>query len=159
MKEYNKAEIDQAYVLARRVAEKVAKNNPVVQMDIEDMVQDAMLGWLEGQNMGHAIMDSLRSRFGQEFRKGEARPLPLPYTEDEAGAGVGEDPTETVEAKLAISRAIEQCITDPTTRLIIWLYYFEDKTTREIAGIVDLSKSRVDQLKHEALSQLKEALS
>lgn len=159
-------DIEHAYVLARHAAENVAKTITIAHVDIDDMTQDAMEGWLKGQNMGHAIIDALRDQRGhfpdnRAYHKGASVPEIVPYFNTLEGGEVVEekfvDPTLAIENKTALSQAL-QCIEDPRARRIIWLYFFEDKNTREIAEMLKLSKSRVDQLKHDALNTLKENL-
>ena len=62
--------------------------------------------------------------------------------------------TERIDLALTVDQAMKTL--DETERIIIQSTYFENKTVRQIAEELRMSKSGVDRLKNEALSKLKD---
>lgn len=65
---------------------------------------------------------------------------------------VNESPQEHA-MRLSINQAMDQLREDQ--RIVIQSVYFEDKTVRQIAAELNISKSQVDRLKKQALEQLR----
>ena len=75
------------------------------------------------------------------------------YSELDASRGMQ---TEQVDLMLTVERAMKML--GDTERIIIQSTYFENKTVRQIADELGLSKSKVGRLKDEALLRLKDFL-
>lgn len=71
----------------------------------------------------------------------------------------GRDPYESVywqEARNKLARAIERL--PRQKRLVLWLYYYEELPLQEIAELLDVTSSRVCQIRTEAIQKLRNFL-
>lgn len=95
-----------------------------------------------------------------------ARVLPLGMhpaggEEDDDRAAGETDPRSPDPVRVAEGHEIRQAITAHLGRvewLVLTMYYFEEMTLREIGGALDLSESRVSQIRSSLVEQLKERL-
>jgi RNA polymerase sigma factor for flagellar operon FliA len=68
-------------------------------------------------------------------------------------------PSELFE-RAELERLVRQCIEKmrPIERTVLRLYFYEERTLRDIANTVDLHESRISQLKSQAISRLRSHL-
>lgn len=84
--------------------------------------------------------------------------------EDEDDVGMSIDQVEDHKRSQPIDRMLRQEVFcklmgrnfTPQERKIIWLYYFEDRSMKEIAEMVELSESRVSQMHSKILERLRQ---
>lgn len=77
-------------------------------------------------------------------------------TEDVEIAQHSPDPVDEIyrkEAKVRLATAIQEL--PRTQRLVLWLYYYEELPLREIAEVLNVTPSRVCQIRSEAVARLR----
>jgi RNA polymerase sigma factor for flagellar operon FliA len=84
----------------------------------------------------------------------EGRPSPIEFLR--ATGESAEDSLEREDQVAALRDMLGKL--KPQQRVVLSFFYFEDLNSREIAGVLGISESRVSQIRSKALSQLRELM-
>lgn len=183
----NQREIDndlvmQYHRLVFRIANNLKEETASVNLDLEDMTQEGLIGLIDALNRFDPTKGAefttyasmrIRGSIIDAIRKNRARTTPRLNNLTEAEmetidkerhkAYIDPDPLsspeesstlkeETSAVHLAISRLPER------NRRIIHMYFFLNLQQREIGQILELSESRISQLLHQSVAELKKYL-
>ncbi|MEO8620955.1 MAG: FliA/WhiG family RNA polymerase sigma factor [bacterium] len=132
--------------LMRSLGRKPHENELAFQMgiDIETL-------WRWQSDIERTVHISLNANDDQ---REEGRPSPIEFLRDTGESA--DDGLEREEQVAALREMLGKL--KPQQRNVLSFFYFEDLNSREIAGVLGISESRVSQIRTKALSQLRELM-
>ncbi len=151
---------EQAYEMAWRAARVFSRNHKLPHMDVEDYVQEAMIGWFQGRNIYYAMISA--------FRK--AAPLSLHTFKARGGTAIphfvafdetyGEATHVNLEDKIdqrRVTQLIEE-IDEERVQFVIKAMFYMGMSAVEISEILQCSRAWVYVLREKGLQQLRDKL-
>ena len=159
-------QIEEAYRIARIIAKRFCATHFIAHLDVEDYVQEGVLGWLEGRNIYHAIIDAFRNAAPIDkmmYKPGMHIPEMVHYgvhVPESIGKAISYDPTNAMEDFID-SRDMIDKILDFTHQLpekvqfcVLGSYYY-GLTLADIAEIMGVNIRFVSEWRKEGVECLK----
>ena len=159
-------EIKEAYRISKMIARNFTRNHHIAFLDLEDYIQEGVMGWLEGRNIYHAIIDAFRKaapidkmayRPGMEIPETVHFGIHLP----EQLSQMSHDPISTLEKELDSKDLIDQ-ILDATHQLpekiqfcVLGSYYY-GMTLSEVGDTLGVTVGMVSRWRTEGVSFLRQ---
>lgn len=117
----------------------------------EDLVQDCLIGWLEGKDIYRTLQMKARSLMplnNVTYNKGEEQQVSFVEFDERSF-----ERDNDVYTKLIAKEYLDKL--DSRTRFIMEAYYVVGMTDPEIGDILDLTKARINQLRAKGLQTMR----
>lgn len=133
----NKDNIADIQVMAKKFARLFYINHSLTYLDVDDFAQEAVLGYLKGRNMNHAMMDAFR--WAAPLPRSQIGKMEIPtFTNTDTVASSDMDADQLVLLQQILDQIRDF---DPEMADILYRYYIEGETLKSIAKSYNVTSS------------------
>lgn len=145
-------DIEKLYKKAKIIAWNYYQNHYGTYLDIEDLVQEAVIGHLQGRPMRIAVIDAFRK--AAPLSRSQVNKIPIPIRVEYND--VGDTNLQDLDTTVLISQLREAISNfDKRTQEIMSRRFFRDETLQKIGDDLNLSQERVRQIIKGAVLKLR----
>jgi RNA polymerase sigma factor (sigma-70 family) len=155
MEKMTDKDIEGLYKTARKLAWKFYQNHYGTHLDIEDLVQEAVIGYLQGRSMKTSMMDAFRQ--AAPLSRSQVNKIPIPIKEEYQQVDeLSDDEIGDLDTAVLISQLREAISKlDKRTQEIMSRRFFYDETLKQLGKQHNLSQERIRQIINKAILRLR----